>query len=138
MHGIFWVKSRLIGNRALCSSRISFRNWLFMLKSFQIPATTLHLLLLLEMAKFGHNWMWSPSPRSLSSDKKDSFVTVPYGVLGSFRWVLIKLFTVASVSSPADSGIPENTRLSIVLLACSVLTVFNFFYFLSSTGSHSR
>lgn len=38
----------------------------FTLKSFQLPAVTLHLLSLLEMAEFGHNRAWSPGPDLLA------------------------------------------------------------------------
>ncbi len=59
---------------------------------------------------------------------KQMFSTVSSG---SFRYVLIKFLTVASGSSSADSGMPENTRLSLMLRAWRSMTV-SFIFLLSS------
>ncbi len=59
---------------------------------------------------------------------KQMFSTVSSG---SFRYVLIKFLTVASGSSSADSGMPENTRLSLMLRAWRSMTVSFIFLFSS-------
>ncbi len=99
--------------------------------SFQLPAATLHLLFLLEVSEFGHNRTRPRAPGFFAPIRwtlsKQMFSTVSSG---SFRYVLIKFLTVASGSSSADSGMPENTRLSLMLRAWRSMTVsFIFFIF---------
>lgn len=46
------------------------------------------------------------------------FFTVSHG---SFRWVSVKVLVVTSASSSADSGMPDNIRLSHVLWALNAV-----------------
>lgn len=49
------------------------------------------------------------------------FFTVSHG---SFRWVSVKVLVVTSASSSADSGMPDNIRLSHVLWAWKLIIFF--------------
>ncbi len=135
----FWMRLRRIGNRILRRSRISLGNWSFTPKS--VPFSSLPRLFTCSfclkypnLATIGRGLgapgFFAPIRWTLS---KQMFSTVSSG---SFRYVLIKFLTVASGSSSADSGMPENTG----YLSCygpgdrwqSLL----FFYFLHLDGSY--
>ncbi len=100
--------------------------------SFQLPAATLHLLFLLEVSEFGHNRTRPRGSRFLRSHPMDSFeADVFHGVFRKLQVCLDKVLTVASGSSSADSGMPENTRLSLMLRAWRSMTVSFIFLFSS-------
>ncbi len=128
------MRLRRIGNRILRRSRISLGNWSFTPKS--VPFSSLPRLFTCSfclkypnLATIGRGLgapgFFAPIRWTLS---KQMFSTVSSG---SFRYVLIKFLTVASGSSSADSGMPENTRLSLMLRAWRSMTV-SFIFFISS------
>ncbi len=129
------MRLRRIGNRILRRSRISLGNWSFTPKS--VPFSSLPRLFTCSfclkypnLATIGRG-LGAPGSSSLPSDglfRSRCFSTVSSG---SFRYVLIKFLTVASGSSSADSGMPENTRLSLMLRAWRSMTV-SFIFLLSS------
>ncbi len=115
-------------------SRISLGNWSFTPKS--VPFSSLPRLFTCSfclkypnLATIGRGLgapgFFAPIRWTLS---KQMFSTVSSG---SFRYVLIKFLTVASGSSSADSGMPENTRLSLMLRAWRSMTVSFIFLFSS-------
>lgn len=66
-----------------------------MLKSipFSSLSVTLHLLLLLEMVKFGDNWTWPPGPRPPGSETMDYIeADVLHGVLWKLQVGLDEVF----------------------------------------------
>ncbi len=128
------MRLRRIGNRILRRSRISLGNWSFTPKS--VPFSSLPRLFTCSfclkypnLATIGRGLgapgFFAPIRWTLS---KQMFSTVSSG---SFRYVLIKFLTVASGSSSADSGMPENTRLSLMLRAWRSMTVSFIFLFSS-------
>ncbi len=128
------MRLRRIGNRILRRSRTSLGNWSFTPKS--VPFSSLPRLFTCSfclkypnLATIGRGLgapgFFAPIRWTLS---KQMFSTVSSG---SFRYVLIKFLTVASGSSSADSGMPENTRLSLMLRAWRSMTV-SFIFLLSS------
>ncbi len=126
------MRLRRIGNRILRRSRISLGNWSFTLKS--VPFSSLPRLFTCSfclkypnLATIGRGLgapgFFAPIRWTLS---KHMFSTVSSE---SFRYVLIKVLTVASGSSSADSGMPENTKLSLMLRAWRSMTVSFIFLF---------
>uniref|UniRef100_A0A3P9CAZ4 Neuron navigator 3 n=1 Tax=Maylandia zebra TaxID=106582 RepID=A0A3P9CAZ4_9CICH len=93
----FWIKLRRTGNRTLRRSRISLGNWSFTLKS--VPFSSLPRLF---TCSFCLNWLnlatigrglpvRDRAPPKRCTLSKSMFFTVSSG---SFRWILMKLFTV--------------------------------------------
>ncbi len=126
------MRLRRIGNRILRRSRISLGNWSFTLKS--VPFSSLPRLFTCSfclkypnLATIGRGLgapgFFAPIRWTLS---KHMFSAVSSE---SFRYVLIKVLTVASGSSSADSGMPENTKLSLMLRAWRSMTVSFIFLF---------
>ncbi len=135
------MRLRRIGNKILRRSRILWGMVVYAeVCSFQLPAATLHLSFCLKypnLATIGRGGLGAPgffAPIRWTLSKH-MFSTMSSG---SFRYVLIKVLTVTSGSSSADSVMPENTRYLSCYGPGDRVTVSLFFYFLHLDGSHSQ